>query len=496
MRLIAAALLALLSLAPGSAWAACGAECWVDLSGTGSGAATGTGPTNQCAGIADTDCAPAAGSTVRICNGLSGQLTPPAVDGTVNNWITYTSSGCPSGTKGTINAAGQSYGVNITDRAWLKFTDIDVANPNQAGYLINCTVGNTSANVRIEDADVTGVVGNGGSIGNGFRWFCADVTLWNTSINGAWSDGYYCDTCDRSVIDGDRANKRSWYAANFATGDPNGDGIQIVDGDNATIRTGTCEHSGKGTKLCVIQSSGSSSGGLVYGNRIIGGVDGAISWVAPNGRIEANEIWNVDGGPSGTGAAIGIKLLGTGQIATSNIVVNVKKCFYSDVASTTVSYTNNICLWFRDRDMDANTANAVTLTLKNNIFVGLSTLTTSNYAVIIGSGVTESIDYNDYYQIGSAQWRDTSTSYATLALWQAHAEDANALSAEPGFIGGMSPKNTQDFRLKQTSQLRCAGTRIGFGSDHFGRGFEPNCFPIGALSFGASDARGTALQAR
>jgi hypothetical protein len=453
------ALAPLLCLLSVQAWGACGSECWVDLAGTGSGAAAGTSVSDQCAGIADTDCTPAAGSTVHLCN-VGTTITPQAVEGTAGGRITYTAS-CAGGTTGSLNATGQTYGVNITDREYLTFTGLDVDGPNNAGYLVNCTSGNASSNVRIEDADVTNVAGNGATIGNGFRWFCADVTLWNTGVDGAWSDAYYCTTCDRSAIDGDRANKRGWYAANFARGDAAGDGIQVVDGDDAIVANGTCEHSGDGTKLCVIQSSTSSTGGLVTDNRILNGVDGGISWVAPGGRIERNQIWNLTGGSGGSGAAIGIKLLGNNQRAVGNIVVDAKKCFYSDAANTAVEYDHNICLGFRDRGLDANTANAVTLTAKNNIFVGLSSLTSSNYFVFIGSGVTESIDYNDYFGGGSAQWRDTSTSYATLALWQAHGEDTNSVEVLPDWAGGTSPTDAAGFCLEPDSPLLGAGTYLG-----------------------------------
>lgn len=454
--------LVLFFLSCGRVLAACGSECWVDLAGTGSGTANGTSVSNQCAGIADTDCTPVAGSIVHLCN-AGTTITPQAVDGTTNTPIEYTAS-CTGGVDGSLNALGQTHGVNITNRAWLTFTGLDVTAPTQAGYLINCSVGNTSANVRIEDADVFDVVGNGATIGNGFRWFCADVTLWNTSVAGSWSDAYYCDTCNNATIDGDRTNSRGWYAANFATGDANGDGIQIVDGDNAIIRNGTCTHPRNGIKLCVIQSSTSSVGGLVQNNYIYDGVDGGISWVAPGGSIERNEIWNISGGNSGSGAAIGIKLLGTNQRAIGNIVVDVKKCFSSDQNNTTVQYINNVCFGFRDRGLDANTVNAITLTLENNIFVGLDTLTTSNYAVIIGSGVTETIDYNDYFNLGSAQWRDTSTSYATLALWQASGKDANSLNVTPNFVGGTSPTTAEGFKLKSISSLVRSGTSLNLGN--------------------------------
>ena len=469
MRLLAL----LLCLLSAQAWAACGSECWVDLAGTGSGAATGTSVSNQCAGIADTDCTPAAGSTVHLC-GTGATISPQAVDGTRAGPIVYTAS-CSGGTTGTMSSAGQTYGVNITDRAWLTFIGLDVTGPNQAGYLVNCSVGNTSANVRIEDADVTSVAGNGATIGNGFRWFCADVTLWNTSVDGAWSDGYYCDTCDRAIVGGDRTRVASngatvragWYAANFASGDGGGDGIQVVDGDDPRIVDGLCEHDGSGTKLCLIQSSASSTGGLARGNTLIGGVDAGLSWVAPNAKLIGN--WIVDvGGINSSGAAVGIKLNGDGQYAIGNIVDGAKKCFFSQTASTSVHYVNNVCRDFSDRGLDANTAGAVTLEARNNVFRGADGLTSSNYAIIIGAGVTETIDYNAYDNLGSAKWGDSGTTYATLALWQAHSEDAHALSAVPGWAGGTAPTDPAGFCLSSTSALLAAGTYIGAYATGYG----------------------------
>lgn len=84
------ALLLLLCLAASNAWAACGATCWVDMTGAGTGSANGTSAANQCAGPADADCTPVSGttSTVYYCGQRTSALTL-TVGGTTGVPLTY-----------------------------------------------------------------------------------------------------------------------------------------------------------------------------------------------------------------------------------------------------------------------------------------------------------------------------------------------------------------------------------------------------------------------
>jgi len=88
---------------------------------------------------------------------------------------------------------------------------------------------------------------------------------------------------------------------------------------------------------------------------------------------------------------------------------------------------------------------------------------------------------------------------STLAAWQAaSSQDANSQTiTDPGWAGGLNPVDVQGYRLTGGSVLKCAGTRaVGFMTDLFGRGVEPNCYPVGATVYGRGDARTTALPAR
>lgn len=408
------------------------------------------------------------GDTINITGTCTESITIGANDVTINLNAPY-----------RIDATGQDYGISATDKTGLTVNAEaggDVVGATLAGVLINCTSGNTSVNASINGVAVSGIVGNGVAIGNGFRWFCADVTLADTSVDDVFSDAYYCDTCDRAILTRPRVT-------NFANGDTAGDGIQIGDSDNFQIIDPYIVHPNTGTKLGIIHGTTSNVGGIISGGEVVGGVDGAISCSANGCRVDGVYIHDVLAG-DGSANGYAIKLLGNG-VAVSNIIVNAKTCFFSNVASTTVRYDNNVCWGARNRGMDANTANAVTLSFKNNVVTMADGVTSSARPIVIGSGVTEAITNNRYHNLGAALFADSGTTYASLSAWQAHGEDVNSSEGDPQFIGGPNPTTAEGFKPNcLTSPLKDAGTDVGAYQDFTGRYFT------GAREIGAYACQG------
>lgn len=427
-------------------------------------------------------------ATVGAISQSNGDIILLAADRTFAEQITIGANSITLGLYGQgrarINASGVNYGISATNRTGLTIEDgIDIDGPTLAGVLINCTVGNTSAAASVTGVRVTNVVGNGATIGNAFRWFCADVTLTDTSSDRTYSDGYYCDTCDRAI----NVRPRVTRFGDGPTGaaDANADGIQIVDSDDFVVRDPHCEHNNAGTKLCVVQGVTSNVGGLIEGGELIGGVDAAVSCSSTGCIVRGMRIKDVLAG-DGSAAGVGVKLMGNNQRAESNIITNPKKCFFSNVASTSVNYLNNVCTGWRDRGLDANTTNAVTLTAANNVFVGADGLASSNYAIIIGSGVTETLLNNRYHLLGAARFSDSSTPYADLTAWQSAGKESGSTLGDPAFVGGPNPTTPEGFKPFATSPLCGAGypTAAKYDYDNKRLGNPPNIGAYGTCTAG------------
>lgn len=96
------ALWLLLCLLSGQAWAG---TKFIDLAGTGSGAADGSSVNDQCAGLSDVDCAEAAGNTYYLCNAAASgtDVDVPAAGTSESARIDYDFS-CPGGTPGSLTS--------------------------------------------------------------------------------------------------------------------------------------------------------------------------------------------------------------------------------------------------------------------------------------------------------------------------------------------------------------------------------------------------------
>jgi hypothetical protein len=84
-----------------SVWAA---EYFIDISGAGTGSKNGANVSNQCAGMADADCAESGGNTYYICNvGASGTDIDVPAEGSSGSPIVYDFS-CPGGTPESLTS--------------------------------------------------------------------------------------------------------------------------------------------------------------------------------------------------------------------------------------------------------------------------------------------------------------------------------------------------------------------------------------------------------
>lgn len=185
------ALALLLCLLSAQAWGACGSECWVDLTGTGTGAATGTSASNQCAGTADADCTPVAGttSTVYYCGQRTTALTL-TVGGTTAVPLTYNfksgDAACgdasiviASGAALTLNSTITNSGVRATtlyyptlrssSGAALFISGADdvlidhasITNNGSTSGAVTCSASTLSTNIDFQYPTITGSAANG-----------------------------------------------------------------------------------------------------------------------------------------------------------------------------------------------------------------------------------------------------------------------------------------------------------------------------------------------
>jgi hypothetical protein len=155
-------LLALLfGLIAGPGWCA---TKWVDLAGTGTGAADGSDVDNLCAGLADGDCTPASGDIIKLCNTSSTTKTiATAAGGTV----TYDME-CTGGTNGLFTSTSGS-ALAFSSAA----DDVVLLNPNVT------TTGSGTWGIYINGASNITING-GGTVTNGGT----SSATWTANANG------------------------------------------------------------------------------------------------------------------------------------------------------------------------------------------------------------------------------------------------------------------------------------------------------------------------
>ncbi len=148
MRWLALSLLLALA-AP--AWAA---TKWIDVSGTGTGAANGADVNNQCAGVGDADCIGGnlpAGSTAYLCGTLTGAGLTAPVAGSAGNVTIYDGS-CPGGTPANITATSGS-AAWLANKAYTTNTNMTLAYPGSKPLQINASNLTVSGNTIVAGQD-------------------------------------------------------------------------------------------------------------------------------------------------------------------------------------------------------------------------------------------------------------------------------------------------------------------------------------------------------
>lgn len=182
-----------------------GATKFIDLSGTGTGAANGNDVSNQCAGVGDADCIGAnlpAGSTAYLCNAATATVVNP-VAGSAGNVTTYDCS-CPGGTAGSISvSSGIAWNHNKA------YTDVRNCTLTSAGI----TTSDRGVAIGANNTNVTNntITGTGRSIELGTAAARNNITISGNTITGSelnpivWS--YACGSAfdlDDITITGNR----------------------------------------------------------------------------------------------------------------------------------------------------------------------------------------------------------------------------------------------------------------------------------------------------
>lgn len=157
------------------------ANVWVDLTGTGAGAANGSSYADRCAGVSDTDCfsagvKPAAGSTVYLCGAGTAAMTNTN-SGAAGNLIVYDGS-CPGGAAGSITV-GAAIGITSSNRNYVTFKNLSVV-AQQASFF------GYGTNLTFDNVDFSGATGTNPIISFQASQTSGTVTITNSKIhNGA-----------------------------------------------------------------------------------------------------------------------------------------------------------------------------------------------------------------------------------------------------------------------------------------------------------------------
>lgn len=188
------ALAFLLGLLSAQAWAACGSECWVDMTGTGTGSTTGLSATDQCAGPSDTDCTPVAGttSTIYYCGARTTALTL-TVGGTTAVPLTYNFK---SG-----NASCSDASIVIASGAALTLSSTITNSGARATTLYYPTLRSSSGaalfisgadDVLIDHASITNNGSTSGAVTCSASTLSTNINFQYPTITGSAANGIHC----------------------------------------------------------------------------------------------------------------------------------------------------------------------------------------------------------------------------------------------------------------------------------------------------------------
>lgn len=484
-----------------------GVDYWVDLSGTGTGAANGTSVSNQCAGTADADCTPSAGDTVYLCNTRSSAVTLGTAGG-AGNVIVYDWT-CPGGARGAIEMSGSAaltlnsthrYIRHVSPRIRVTSThngvffsgadDIAIEEPEieagQFGVQFSATA--ASSDVTI----------SGGRIANGQRGI--NLTITGTSlaydrmrISGVEITG--------QSVNGIRLTVESAASTTSSINTLTIDGNHIHDNDGSGIWTACGERnlSAQNTAWC--------TGGRVYGNLVerngVGGssIDGGINVGGHDGAfVHNNTVRNV--GVSGGGISF---LWGKNMRVYENIVSGIESTNGIDGEGIFIDrYTNDSVVERNDisdteRGLEARYGACVAIFKAARNTVRSNACRNANQLVSFGGAETDGnlVENNSAANVarGIAQGTVASSTPTTQvrarnnamltdvcaestddqANWSHNAcpgvytgqtAGAGNVTADPKFIGGHSPSTAEGFKLMSISPNVGAGSSNGAKYDY------------------------------
>lgn len=484
--------LLLLCLVAGEAW---GATWWVSQSG--SGAADGTSQTSAWAGWTGiVQASVAAGDTVCI----DGTLTLAASAG----WNKSASAGNTITLKG--NCAGAAQGA--LDGNGITCPTFQIGNSASSSYIVadhltfkNCAASSGQGIVMLRSA--------GGGSNNTIQYstiqdggyYCvltqqASMTLTGNTIQGCYDD----------AVGGTTASTGSLITlntiTNWSTGTTTGDAVFINNSTAGpyyiTYNDITWPAGSASTKQAIIVGTSTGTAYVNYNT-----LNGRATTTNHAISIESGNV-DADGNLCVGWRACVTHFATAGSIATLlNIRTNMAvESQYSTLLSIstgtpTINVENNVGSGVVN-GMVSTSSVAATVNHYNNTY----NVTGAGDALYMGNGgsPTYNGNSNNYYPEYSTfieNYVCGGATYSTLAAYKAAcAKEAASISLLHDFAGGSTPTTIQGFRLKPTSPLKCAGTNVGRRTDALGRGFEPNCTPIGAMVYGRGDARATALPAR
>lgn len=298
--------------------AACGSECWVDLSSAaaGSGAADGSSASNLCAGLADTDCTIEAGTTttVNLCNARTSALTL-ATGGQSSLWVRFQFSptGCTpasvtvaSGSAVTLSAtlqyaildglaplssSGAAVFINGADH--VVFEDAAILNDGATSGAVTCSASAASVDITFRNSVISGSAANGvHCLPTGASLTYSDWTFEDSSVTGNAGHGVRMtmESTGWSTSKFDRIAFQRMTITGNGTGASGGSGI-FVRNCNSAIASDTCATDGnRGTWFQVVDSTISDNGKL--GASASGGINvqGFDTWEISRNVIERNYV--------------------------------------------------------------------------------------------------------------------------------------------------------------------------------------------------------------
>lgn len=300
----------------------------------------------------------------------------------------------------------------------------------------------------------------------------ASGTANDTDAIMVWSDG--STTADNPIVRNNIARCNAGVSRCISIGTDGSTAQNVADAvvyGNTVIGT---FYNGTATPHGI--SVGNVTRGLVYANYLVGHA-AAILAGTNQGAIFSG---NIVRGPT----YVGLFAKGSGGTTAPVFVGNTVLMDDSILGGRHGSYG---CIGVAVQGATNNTAT----TFANNV-CKVTSGTGWKYVVVDASQVATFFN-NDYFSdvTLSSPWSYQGAAQTTLAGWQG-AQESTALSVVPGFIGGTSPVNANDFRLGGSSSLRRAGRDLNIGNfqDNGNRAFAhpPS---IGAWEAASGDAAST-----